>query len=286
MPPQLILDSNYLAHMAKHSIKDLSWDGQQVGVIFGFLRRLLDLAKTFKTRHFIFVWDSKYYLRRELFPDYKIKRLAISKTEEERALDAVAYKQFDQLKNEVLPELGFKNNFEQYGYEGDDLIAIIVKSYPEESFTIISADEDLYQLLSDNVVIYSLKKKQAYTKHNLWKDFRIVPKEWAEVKSIAGCSSDEVPGIPGVKNVTASKFVARKLATNTSAYKAIRESTDIITKNRPLVTLPFKGVKAVEFIYNEKLPLKNFKSMCNKFGFRSFLDENQLKQWKQEIFYD
>lgn len=283
---KLIIDSDYLCHTAKHSIKDLSWEGQQVGVIFGFLRQVLSLAIVFKTREFIFVWDSKNSLRREVFPNYKLNRRTKTKTDEEKEFDASAYKQFHRLKTEVLFNLGFKNIYEQNGYEGDDLIAILVKNYPKEKFTIISADEDLFQILSDNVSLYSLKKKQLYTKQNLWDDFHIAPKEWAEVKSISGCSSDDIPGVVGVKDITASKFVARTLSKHSLAYQAIQVSSDRILENQLLVSLPFPNIKSILLVPDNLLILKNFRLMCEEFGFRSFLNENQLKQWKQNIFFD
>ena len=70
----LLVDSNSICHQAKHSMGNLTWEEKEVGIIFGFLRQLLSLAKTFETNKFVFVWDSRISLRTKMFPDYKKTR--------------------------------------------------------------------------------------------------------------------------------------------------------------------------------------------------------------------
>ena len=181
---RVIIDCNYICHMAKHSMGELSFEELHSGVIFGFLRQMLSLINTFKTNDFIFVWDSRESKRKVLFPTYKANR-HYEKTEEEKELDAIAYKQFDILRTEVIPKIGFVNNFMMKGYEADDVIAGIVFRN-KENFVIVSSDNDLLQLLNNRVRIYSIKNKSYYTEEMMLKEYNISPDKWAEVKAIAG----------------------------------------------------------------------------------------------------
>jgi 5'-3' exonuclease len=127
----ILIDSNSICHAAKHSMGDLSYEERKVGVIFGFLLQLLSLSKLLKSNRFVFIWDSRKSLREQIFPDYKYKRKNKEKTKEEKEMDDIAYAQFNILRTEIIPALGFQNNFMFDGYEADDLIAKICFKYPK-----------------------------------------------------------------------------------------------------------------------------------------------------------
>jgi DNA polymerase-1 len=276
----ILVDSNYICYVAKHSLKGLSYQEKKVGVIFGFLRQILSLAKVFETNKFIFVWDSQSSLRKEIFPAYKARRKT-NKTEEDLELDALSYPQFDDLRNTIIPYLGFTNNHIQIGYEADDLIAVITKTGDE--YIIVSADEDLYQLLSETVSLYSIRKKQLYTAKNLYKDYGVTPKQWAMVKAISGCSTDEIPGIVGVGEKTAAKYIRKQLPFNTKTHQSILKGTEIIRRNTPLVDLPFKGTLPITY-KRDHLSLDCFVEICKTYGFNSFLTREVYQQWKNHVF--
>lgn len=279
----ILVDANSIAHQAKHSLGNLSWHEKQVGVIFGFFNQILILAKTFEENKFIFIWDSRKSKRRDIFPAYKEARRK-EKTPEEEQLDAIAYGQFYTIRTDILPKLGFVNNFMEEGFEADDLIASLVKSYPQSKFIIVSTDEDLYQLLSDNVSIYSTRKKKIYTQTNFWKDYRITPKEWAEVKAIGGCNSDGVPGIKGIGEITACKYLTRKLPINSKAFRTIRENKELIDKNMRLVKLPLEDTPSIKLSFLDNLSFRSFQNVCKEYGFQSFLEKDKLEQWKKFVF--
>lgn len=282
----IIIDANSICHAAKHSMGNLSWREKETGVIFGFLQQVLSLSRTMGTNEFIFTWDSHVSFRKEIYPDYKKSRKRELKTEDEQRLDDIAYSQFTELRTYVLPKIGFINNFMQEGFEADDLIAKIVQDHSEnvEFFAIVSSDEDLYQLLRKNVYMYSTKKKQSYTINNLWNDYRISPADWAEVKAIGGCTTDCVPGIPGVGEKTAAKYLTRRLNVTSQAYKKIKDNSALIDFNRKLVKLPLAGTPELAFSRDD-LCFENFLVICEQYGFRSFLDEKRRKEWKENIFY-
>ena len=279
----ILVDSNAVAHQVKHAIGNLSWNEKKVGVIFGFLAQILSLAKVFDTNRFVFTWDSRESLRTKLFPDYKRARRR-EKTAEEKELDAIAYHQFDILRKEIIPSLGFSNSFMIDGYEADDLIASITFTNPTVEFFIISSDEDLYQLLTDKVKMYSTKKKQLYTNKNLWKEYGITPEDWTEVKAIAGCTTDSVPGVVGVGPKTACDYINHRLAPVRKGYKSIRENRELIERNRKLVTLPFEGTPEIRLSVKNNLSLPVFQDVCNEYGFASFLSKDKYKEWKEFVF--
>lgn len=280
----ILIDANSICHACKHSMGDLSWEEKKVGVIFGFLRQLLSLAKKFESNRFVFAWDTRSSVRSQFYTEYKGRRKK-EKTPEEKELDDIAYDQFNILRDEILPEIGFLNSFWQEGYEADDVIASIVHCNKKEKIVIISTDEDLYQLLSENVTMYSTKKKQEYTLHNLWKDCRIPPQDWADVKAIAGCSSDDVPGVVGVGEKTACKYLNRQLNPLHKTYRSIKENKELIERNLKLVTLPYSGTNKVVVSDTDSLSLKGFLNVCTRYGFESFMYRDNLNQWKEHIFY-
>lgn len=281
----IIIDANGICHAAKHSMGSLSWKEKETGVIFGFLNQLLTIAKTMDSNQFLFTWDSVISKRKEIFPDYKKSRRTELKTEDEQRLDEIAYKQFSELQGEILPFLGFTNNFLYDGFEADDLIASIVHNMPRDHFAIISSDEDLYQLLRENVYVYSTKKKQSYTIKNLWTDFKIKPDDWAKVKAIGGCSSDGVPGIPGVGEKTAAKYLNKTLPYTGQAYRKIKENTALIDFNMKLVKLPFEGTPVISKTKPDDLCFENFMKTCKYLGFRSYMNETRMQEWKKYIFH-
>jgi len=281
----LLLDCNAICYQQKFGMVNLSWEEKEVGIIFGFFRQLLSLSKTFESNEFVFVWDSRKSIRTEMFPDYK-KARKIKKTPDEKRLDDIAYQQFNVIRDNLIPQMGFTNNFIKEGFEADDIIAKIVFSSPKEKeIVIVSADEDLYQLLSENVTMYSIKKKQEYTAKNLWDDYKITPSEWGEVKAIAGCKSDCVPGVIGVGEPTAAKFITRKLPKTHKTYKSIILFQELIERNRPLVVLPLKGTPEIP-LRKDKLDYEGFVQICQRYGFKSFLTKDSLKQWKENIFHE
>ena len=283
-PKALIIDSNYICHTAKHTMRGLSFDELQTGVIFGFFREIHRCAKKFGTRNFVFAWDSRKNFRKEIFPEYKKKREDHRMTEEEQIISDVAFPQFTKLRQNILPQFGFENIFIQTGYESDDLIASIVRNSSKSlDLTVVSSDADLYQLL-DQCSMFNLRKKAMYGLGDFTKEYGISPKEWSMVKALAGCSTDGVPGIGGVGEITAIKHITdqlKKTPKNKDKFTST-DSQEIINRNLKLVRLPFKGTKEISLsednFKQETFYRDDFMDICQTYGFRSFLTE--LKSWE------
>lgn len=281
MKPVLLIDSNAVCHKVKHTLGDLTYETSRVGVMFGYLMQMLYLAKTYETHRLVHVWDSTKSHRVKFYPEYKEKRRTTKseKTAEEKEEDALAYAQFDQLFEEVLPEIGFRNNYKSDGFEGDDLVASIIDNNPDD-FLIVSGDEDMYQCLCQGVSI--VRKKGLYTAADFTAEYGIPPRRWVEVKAIAGCKSDEVAGINGVGETTAIKYLLGELKPGSKKYMDIisQEGKAIIKRNLHLVTLPYPNTPQITLVPNEQLSLDGFVNVCNRYSFQHFLKKDELTKWK------
>lgn len=273
----LVIDSHCIGHIAKHTTGMLSYGDLETGIVFGFLQNIYRYAAKFNTIDFVFVWDSRVSKRTSIFPNYQIKRKTSPKSEEEIRDIISMQNQLMELRTEILPSLGFNNIFQQPGYESDDIIAKLVMNN-SRNFMIVSIDADLLQLL-DYSKIYDPKKRKIIDAATLLAERRVTPSEWITVKSIAGCSSDEIPGIVGVAEKTATKYVRGELK-NGVAYNRILEGEETINRNRGLIKLPISGTEDV--ILNnppESLNYEAFYDLCDRYSFVSFLRE--LDSWKK-----
>lgn len=272
----LVVDCNYIAYQAFFTLGELSKKDIPTGVIFGFLSRILHLGMLFKTNNIIFCWDSKHSKRKEIFKQYKANRTK-DMSEDDLARRKIMFEQFKTLRKEVLPEMGFGNVYCKKGYEADDLIAQFIKdnhhrcASEDDRFYIISADEDLFQLIQEGVSMYRLSKKIMTTWQSFKKEYGIHPLGWWRVKTIAGCRTDKVPGVPGVGEKTAIKYLLKKLKKNSSAYQKIKseETRELEKRNARLVVLPFDGLMPIYQKSNCFNPTA-FKRICKRYGFRSF----------------
>ena len=278
----IIIDCSALCYASAHTLRGLEADEVETGVIFGFLRQIRALSQLFHSTDIVFCWDSKSSKRKELFPEYKVKRGKKKKDDPElAAIFAATYRQMDKLKNHVIPSMGFLNSFEQDGFEADDLIADIVFGYP--NCVMVTNDADMYQLL-DYADMWKSMKKELVTANSFQDKYGIVASEWAMVKAVAGCSTDEVPGIPGVGEKTAIKYLNHILPEKYKAYANIEEGwQEVVMRNEPLVRLPFEGTEHITLVDHYSLNILGFWKMCNEFRFESFSKGVEKTKW--ELFF-
>lgn len=276
----ILIDSNYLAYYHSFRNRYFSHDGKPTNVVFGFLKSLLSLSREFDTDRFVFAWDSRKSLRKIWLSIYKGNRV---KTEEEEIERLETFRQMAELRENILPKFGFQNVFQKTGYEADDLIARICKDNLNEKIAIISSDNDLYQLLTDNHFMYDIKRKTRYTKDHFTRNYDIPPEQWSEVKSIAGCQGDNVPGVPGVGVKTAVKYVRGKLSSESKMFKRIEDAKadGTVAETLSLIELPFLGLGSFHLELVETFELKDFLSICDEFGFRSFINASQV--WQEQF---
>jgi 5'-3' exonuclease len=283
---KLIIDSSALCYRSFFTIKDLSYEQRKVGVIFGFIKQIFSLAQKFNTSEFIFCFDSKQSYRSLVYPSYKSNRKK-DMTEQERSEMEQAYGQFDEIRETLLPLMGFKNIFRQNGYEADDLVAWCVARFPDD-YIIVSQDNDLLQLIQSTRFVsikwYNFKAitdEAEFTKN--W--FGLKPKHWALVKAIAGCSGDGVVGIAGVGEITAAKYIAGLLKGKSLEKIESDEGKELAEMNYQLVSLPFNGVKPINILElkEDEISLSAFKCILGQYGFRSLLKDEEIEKWKKSF---
>ena len=273
MKPIILLDSNFVAHYVRHKITFLQYDGKPTNVIYGFLKEIMALSS--ENSRFVFAWDSRQSIRRAKYPLYKNKEGMTETTPIEKKVEEQDYEQFRTLQNEVLPAMGFRNVFMATGHEGDDIIASVCQSYPDDEIKIVSADNDLWQLITENVSMYNLKSKKTITAKSFAEEWGIDPQQWATVKQMAGCATDKVHGVPKVGNKTAVKYILGTLPKHHKTYEAIESKMgqDIIEENEFLVVLPLVGTPEFK-LRDDAFRKDRITKVFEKYGFGSFLAQD------------
>lgn len=289
----LVIDSNFLGFRAHYTTGQLSFGDQHTGVIYGFLNQTLTLMERFLPDRVVFCWDSKRSLRKQVFPGYKAKRKQKSQEEQEQL--NISYTQFSLLRNTLLPQMGFRNIFMETGYESDDLIASITidwatmheDSKSADTFSwmrdmvIVSSDEDLYQLL-DCAVIYNPAKDETTTFESFQDHYHLFVEQWPQVKAIAGCLSDSIPGVPGIGIQRAIDYLHGELPPGGIWEKAIEsdEGVALIERNLPLVTLPYLDKRFNLTIQRDELNEDGLVQLCEDCGFREMLRDGTIPRWR------
>lgn len=286
-PRILILDLAAVMHGIKYRIGKgrLTKADEKTFIIYGFLFKLNALIHKSKAQVVVYALDSKTSKRRQLYDLYKENRTDDKKTEDQKRLDNLAYPQFDEIINYVLPTLGCMNMFGEEGFEADDVIGRICKSYPDNQIIICTTDHDLYQLLTPNVCILNAKTDTFFSITSFEKTYGIEPKIWKRVKAIGGCVSDNVKGVPipqpdqtkkqrHVAETGALNYLKGKTKPTTQAHKAIesRAGKDVINRNKSLVILPFRGTPEYK-IRPDRMKKKGLIRIAEKYGFKTVISD-------------
>jgi 5'-3' exonuclease len=204
----LVLDVYNLAYRAFYTSGHLSHGGNPTGTLYGMFRDLIKLQDDFGTHLCAFAFDLGKGKREQEFPWYKANR---RRQGEKILMEGISEmkQQVERLRRVYLERLGYPNVLYQDGYEADDIIASVCDCLPiNDEVVIVSADEDMFQLLRKNrVCVYSPKTKKVWTKENFTNEYGIKPIQWPVVKALAGCSSDNIKGMKGIGEKTAIKWI-------------------------------------------------------------------------------
>lgn len=200
----LVIDGNSLINRAYHGVPPLyTKDGVPTNAINGFLRMVLNLLESERPTHFAVAFDlGGKVFRHELFLDYKAHR---------KSMDEELREQMPLIK-EVLgymnvPILGLS------GYEGDDIIGTLTRLAEENDYEsiIVSGDRDTFQLISDKTTVIfpkkGLKNVERLTPETLEEVYALSPNEIIDLKALMGDSSDNIPGVKGIGETYAKRFI-------------------------------------------------------------------------------
>jgi DNA polymerase-1 len=216
-------------------------DGLPVGAVSGFCSMLFKLLEDSKSNenlqkptHFAVIFDAaRKTFRNEIYSDYKANR--------SEAPDDLA-PQFEYIRKSVLafnlPSVDLLN------YEADDLIATYIEQILAKGakVTIVSSDKDLMQLYKKDVRLFDPMKNKFITPEDIVNKFGVGPEKVIDVQSLAGDSSDNVPGVPGIGVKTAAELINKygtleKLLDNAQEIKQNkRRETLIENKDKAIIS--------------------------------------------------
>ena len=244
-----LIDGSGYIFRAYYALPPLSRksDGLPTGAVSGFCSMLFKLLEDsrsddsiHKPTHFAVIFDAaRKNFRNEIYSDYKANRA--------EAPDDLA-PQFEYIRKSVkafnLPSIELLN------YEADDLIATYAKQITNAGakVTVISSDKDLMQLVSDKIRLYDPMKSKVMGEKEVLEKFGVKPSQVIDVQSLAGDSSDNVPGVPGIGVKTAAELINKYKDLDTLLKKAseipqnkrretLLENKDKALLSKKLVTL-------------------------------------------------
>ena len=252
-------------------------DGLPTGAVNGFCNMLFKLLEDSKSSqnlqkptHFAVIFDSaRKTFRNEIYADYKANR--------SEAPDDLA-PQFEYIRKSVqafnLPSVELIN------YEADDLIATYVDQILKAGAkaTIVSSDKDLMQLFKKNVRIFDPMKNKFINDEDVKNKFGVSPNKVIDVQALAGDSSDNVPGVPGIGVKTAAELINKY-----GTLEKLLQSANEIKQNKRRETLIENKDKA---LISKKLVSLNHKAPINK-ELKDFklkdIDKDKLYKFLREM---
>ncbi len=195
-----LVDGSSYIYRAYYAIRQLSNSkGMATNAIFGFTNMLLKVVREEHPDHLAVIFDARGpTFRKELYPEYKANRAVMP---EDLRPQIPVIKQLVQAFN--MPGL------ELEGYEADDIIATLARCFAERGMavTVVTGDKDLMQIVSDQVRLLDTMKDQVVGLAEVAARFGGSPDKVVEVQALAGDSSDNVPGVPGIGEKTARELI-------------------------------------------------------------------------------
>jgi DNA polymerase-1 len=274
-----LIDGSGYIFRAYYALPPLSRksDGMPTGAVSGFCSMLFKLLEDSKSNenkhkptHFAVIFDSaRKSFRNEIYSDYKANR-------SDAPDDLIP--QFEFIRKSVkafnLPSIELIN------YEADDLIATYAEQILKEGakVTIVSSDKDLMQLYRKNIRIYDPMKNKFILNEDVNNKFGVNPDKVVDVQALAGDSSDNVPGVPGIGVKTAAELINQygnleNLLKNADKIKQNkRRETLIQNKNKAIVSKKLVTLK-------KDVPVKN---KISEFELKE-IDKNKLYNFLREM---
>lgn len=198
-----LVDGSGFIFRAFHALPPMSRpDGTRVNAVYGFTQMLMKLIADTDADHIAVIFDTaRKSFRNDFYPEYKANRPPPPD-------DLIP--QFDIIREAVrafnVPSV------EMEGFEADDLIATYTRQAREAGakVTIVSSDKDLMQLVHDGeVVLFDAMKNKEIRGKDVVAKFGVGPDKVVDVQALAGDSTDNVPGVPGIGVKTAAQLIAQ-----------------------------------------------------------------------------
>ncbi|GAA2551977.1 DNA polymerase I [Mycolicibacterium diernhoferi] len=245
-PTLMLLDGNSLAFRAFYALPAENFKtqgGLTTNAVYGFTAMLINLLRDEQPSHIAAAFDvSRQTFRKEKYPEYK----------EGRSATPDEFRGQIDITKEVLNALGITVLAEQ-GFEADDIIATLATQAQEAGYRVlvVTGDRDSLQLVSDDVtVLYPIKgvsELTRFTPEAVQAKYGLTPSQYPDFAALRGDPSDNLPGIPGVGEKTATKWIVEHgslqgLVDNVDKVKgkvgdALRANLSSVVLNRELTEL-------------------------------------------------
>ena len=277
----VLIDGHSILNRAFYGVPDLTnADGLHTNAVYGFLNIMFKILDQEKPEYLTVAFDVHApTFRHEMFEEYKGTRKPM----------AEELRQQVPVIKEVLQAMGVKI-VEKAGLEADDILGTISRMSERQGLevSVISGDRDLLQLATEHVKIRIPKTKKGQTEiedyyaEDVLNAYQVTPTEFIDLKALMGDTSDNIPGLPGVGEKTATKIITEYHSIENAhehaselkpprASKAIIEHWDLAVLSKTLATIKLDAEIDYEFadaklgnlytdeayVYFQKLQFKN-----------------------------
>ncbi|MEX2492754.1 MAG: DNA polymerase I [Nitrospirales bacterium] len=283
----VLVDASGFIFRAFHAIQILTRpDGTPVNAVYGFITMLMKLLDDMQPDHIAIIFDSaRKTFRNDLDPTYKANR---TEPPDELVPQFALVREATEAFNLDCIELN--------GFEADDLIATYTKEAINEGaeVTIVSSDKDLMQLVSDRVTMFDSFKNKRIGPEQVHEKFGVYPEKVVDVQSLAGDSSDNVPGVPGIGVKTAAQLIQEfgdldSLLARSSEIKQNKRRENLIDHadkarlSRELVRLRYDVPLAIPLsqLGRRQPDLVHLEKFLTEQGFKSILARIQSRSPKE-----
>ena len=196
----VLIDGSAYIFRAFHALPPMNRkDGTPVNAVFGFTNMVMKLVDDLKPDAAIVVLDqARKTFRSDIFPEYKANR---GEPPEELVPQFPLIRDATRALNLPMAEME--------GFEADDLIAAYAKQGAEAGMDVIivSSDKDLMQLIRPGVTMLDPMKQKTIGPDEVMEKFGVGPDRVIDVQSLAGDSTDNIPGVPGIGVKTAAELI-------------------------------------------------------------------------------
>ena len=253
----VLIDGHSILNRAFYGVPDLTnADGLHTNAVYGFLNIMFKILDQEKPEYLTVAFDVHApTFRHEMFEEYKGTRKPM----------AEELRQQVPVIKEVLQAMGVKI-IEKAGLEADDILGTISRMSERRGLevSVISGDRDLLQLATEHVKIRIPKTKKGQTEiedyyaEDVLNVYQVTPTEFIDLKALMGDTSDNIPGLPGVGEKTATKIITEYHSIENAhehaselkpprASKAIIEHWDLAVLSKTLATIKLDAEIDYEF---------------------------------------
>ncbi len=278
----LLIDGNSLVFRAFYATLNRpmrTTNGIATNAAFGFNRMLNNALKELNPKYVLIAFDTgKKTFRHEMFDDYKGTR---------KELPEELKVQFPIIR-ELIDAMGLKY-YEIDGYEADDIIGSLAKKWSDHKVDILTGDKDLFQLATTNTSVWMMKTgisaMEKYTPDKIYADYQLTPKQIIDLKGLMGDPSDNIPGVKGIGEKTATTLLKEYpsieiIYENLSDIKPSISNKLTLEKNQAILS---KQLATIETDVETDLVLNDLNLEINYETLFKFYQEYEMNQFIKEI---